>query len=110
MAGSIPVKRTFSRSFDELAAIVVAQKLSVRATEQRVRALLREDAPTPKPEPDARHQIIVRDLEDRLRKHLGVKVALRTGKDPKGAGRIEVSYRNLDELNRVLQSMLGGDV
>ncbi|TPV95634.1 MAG: ParB/RepB/Spo0J family partition protein [Myxococcales bacterium FL481] len=86
--------------------------LSVRATEKLVRTQLAADKPAADEPPDEerdRHGIIVRDLEDRLGRRLGVRVALRTGKNPRGPGRIEIPYRGLDELNRVLHLLLEDD-
>ena len=91
----------------ELAGEIVRRKLSVRATEAEVRRLARPEAPPTPPSEDAkRHEVIVRDLEDRLRRNLGVRAKLKTGKDPRGAGRIELPYGDLDELQRLLQILL----
>ncbi|MEE9386690.1 MAG: ParB/RepB/Spo0J family partition protein [Nannocystaceae bacterium] len=92
----------------QVAKTVVQRRLSVRSTEKIVRERLADDAP-PAPAPSdetRRHQIVVRDLEDRLRHKLGVRVALKTGNLPTGPGRIEVPYSDLDELNRVLHLLL----
>lgn len=88
----------------ELAAEVIAKKLSVRATERAVRQRL---APPPEPEaePD-RRKLVVDDLEMRLRRSLGVKARLRTGPKSDGPGRIELPYSNLDELHRLLQALI----
>lgn len=90
-----------------LAREVVRSGMSVRATEQAVR---KHNAP-PRPETvddDAeRRKIIVRELEDRLRRRLGVRVALRPKGKSKTAGALEIPYGSLDELDRVLQMILG---
>ncbi|MCA9686841.1 MAG: hypothetical protein KC457_32040, partial [Myxococcales bacterium] len=65
---------------------------------------------TIEPEPDddrKRHEIIVRNLEDRIRRKLGVQATLKTGKSPKGPGTIELPYKDLDELQRLLHVLLG---
>lgn len=89
----------------QLAAQVIEQKLSVRATEKAVRALLAPPAEQPEPEPD-RRKLVVDDLELRLRRALGVKARLRTGPKANGPGRIELPYSNLDELHRLLQALI----
>jgi ParB family chromosome partitioning protein len=92
----------------ELALEIIRKGLSVRQTEAEVRK--RSRAPKPEREVDddrKRHEIIVRDLENRLRRHLGVQAKLRTGKSPKGPGTIELPYANLDELQRLLHQLLG---
>ena len=91
-----------------LAHEVLDRKLSVRATEAEVRKRLRpepEDAPVS--DEVKRHRIIVADIEHRLRAHLGVKVKLSTGDNPRGPGRVELRYADLDELNRLLNQLLG---
>jgi ParB family chromosome partitioning protein len=91
----------------ELAEQVVRKGLSVRQTEAEVRR--RAQPPKAEPEPDddrKRHEIIVRDLETRIRRHLGVQATLRTGKSPKGPGTIELPYADLDELQRLLRVLL----
>jgi ParB family chromosome partitioning protein len=92
----------------ELALEIVRKGLSVRQVEAEVRK--RSRPPKPEREPDderKRHEIIVRDLEGRLRRHLGVQARLRTGKSPKGPGTVELPYADLDELQRLLRTLLG---
>jgi ParB family chromosome partitioning protein len=92
----------------ELAQEIVRKRLSVRQTETEVRRRSRPPKPEREPDEDRkRHEIIVRDLETRLRRHLGVQAKLRTGKSPKGPGTIELPYGDLDELQRLLQMLLG---
>jgi ParB family chromosome partitioning protein len=90
-----------------LAREVVRAGLSVRATEQAVRK--HNAAPRSAAEPDdeaQRRKIIVRELEDRLRRRLGVRVKLRPKGKGKGAGTLEIPYGSLDELDRVLHVIL----
>ncbi|PRP93484.1 putative chromosome-partitioning protein ParB [Enhygromyxa salina] len=92
----------------ELALEVVRKGLSVRQTEAEVRRRVRPPSAKPELDDDARrHAIIVRDLEARIRRHLGVQARLRTGKSPKGPGTIELPYTDLDELQRLLRQLLG---
>lgn len=91
-----------------LAREVVRVGLSVRATEQAVRK--HNAAPRTNAEPAddeaQRRKIIVRELEDRLRRRLGVRVKLRPKGKGKGAGTLEIPYGSLDELDRVLHVIL----
>lgn len=81
---------------------VIAKALSVRATEALVRRL--REAPS-SPQPAAKDKSPeVRDLEDRLCRSLGTRVQLRTRSTT--AGRIEISYHNLDELDRLLDVLM----
>lgn len=91
----------------QLAYEAIEKGLSVRAVERMVRDLLRPPASEPEPDPETKQRaVIVRDLEDRLRRALGVKVAVRTDAKKKGAGTIEVPYGSLDELDRLLETLL----
>lgn len=94
----------------ELAREIVARKLSVRAAEAAVRKRLKgeedDDADDDVSDEIRRHRIIVRDLEDRLRQRLGLPVSLKTGDNPRGPGRLEMRYSNLDELNGLLNRLL----
>jgi ParB family transcriptional regulator, chromosome partitioning protein len=92
----------------ELALEIVRKGLSVRQVEAEVRKRSRPPKPERELDDDRkRHEIIVRDLEGRLRRHLGVQARLRTGKSPKGPGTVELPYADLDELQRLLRTLLG---
>lgn len=89
-----------------LAYEAIEKGLSVRAVERLVRERLRPPEPEPDPETHKR-AVIVRDLEERLRRSLGVKVAVRADSKKKGTGTIELPYGSLDELDRLLETLLG---
>lgn len=90
-----------------VAKSVVAEKLSVRATEATVRGLLRPAAP-PLSDEAKRSSIIVKDLEERLTRALGVRAKLRVSKRSKNRGVIELPYAELDELTRLLNRIIEG--
>jgi len=73
--------------------------LSVRETERLARSAPRSSSPRPAPSPE------VRDLEDQLRRSLGTKVQVVHSKAGKGSLRIH--YGSLDELDRILDVILG---
>jgi len=82
---------------------VIAKGLSVRATEALVRRL--REAPDPSPKASGKDKSPqVRDLEDRLCRKLGTRVLLKTRS--KTSGRIEISYHDLHELDRLLDVLL----
>jgi ParB family chromosome partitioning protein len=91
-------------AMEKTARQVVSRGMSVRATEQLVRAR--------GPEPAARKQsrkpgksAAVRDLEERLTKSLGARTNL--VEDKKGAGGlIQLRYTDLDDLDRLLERLL----
>ena len=81
---------------------VIARGLSVRATEELVRRL-RDNRPAV-PQVKEGPSVAVRELEDKLCRGLGTRVQLKTKRG--GAGRIEISYHSLDELDRLLDVLL----
>jgi ParB family chromosome partitioning protein len=90
-----------------VAKSVVGDKLSVRATEAKVRGLLRPSTP-PLSDEAKRSAIIVKDLEERLTRALGIRAKLRVSKRSKNRGVIELPYAELDELTRLLTRIIDG--
>jgi ParB family chromosome partitioning protein len=84
---------------------VVARGLSVRATEDLVR---RERGLAAKPANSEQKpkNASVRDLEQRLLRRLGARVAIRDRGGNRG-GTIEIRYANLDDLDRILEKIIG---
>jgi ParB family chromosome partitioning protein len=84
----------------KLAHEAVRHGWSVRETERHVRAEARGDgAKKPKPDKTAN----VKDLESRLTRHLGARVAV---EDKKGKGKLVVTYSSYDELDRILEQIM----
>jgi ParB family chromosome partitioning protein len=85
---------------------VVGKGLSTRETEALVRRLraAREPAKGPAPAPAPAKSAAVRDLEARLARSLGVEVKVHDVGG--GAGRLEILYPTLDDLDRVLDKLL----
>ena len=96
-----------------LASETIRKKLSVRQVEAEVRKRIREalaDASAAPEDDDAkRHAIIVADLEKRIGMKLGTPVRLKTGRKRRGPGKVEINYKDLDDLNRILHVLLGTD-
>jgi ParB family transcriptional regulator, chromosome partitioning protein len=87
-------------TIESLADRVVRGALSVRETERLVRGHKKR---TEKDSDRKQKTASVRDLEQRLTRHLGAKVELETD----GAkGRIVIPYSSLDELDRLLDLIL----
>jgi ParB family chromosome partitioning protein len=90
-----------AQAIEQAAERVVKDELSVRQTEALVQ---RERAPK-KSQPEERPRSpSVRDLEQRIERTLGVRA--RVVERGPGAGRLELDYRTLDELDRVLDRLL----
>ncbi len=87
----------------QLAKRIVEQNLSVRETEQLVRAIQNKSSKTKKKKAtaDKRLDAIYADLEKQMRQTLGTKVSIR--RTTADAGRIEIAYYSQEDLDRILQ-------
>lgn len=86
---------------EELADKAVRGRLSVRKVEAMVRAQRGEGEAAPKPPVESK-TANVRDLEQRLTRHLGHRVEVR---DRSGKGEVAILYTSLDELDEVLAAL-----
>ena len=80
---------------------IVAQGMNVRQAEKYVQALLAPEAasekkPFPVVDPN------VREAEDRLRRRLGLKVAI---EDKRGKGRVIIEYGGLEDFDTILTAL-----
>ena len=82
---------------------VIAAGLSVRAVEALVQRL--KSRRSPKQKREGHSGVQVRHLVEKLQRKLGTKVELR---DKGGSGTLEIRYGSLQELDRVLEAILGG--
>lgn len=90
----------------DLAREIVAQELSVREVERRVRETAKPStaARAAAAKPDGR-SAEVRRLEDRLRKHLGTDAKIvQAGKD---RGELRIPFYSADDFERVMELLLG---
>jgi ParB family chromosome partitioning protein len=90
-------------AIERAAAEVVKGGLSVRQVEALVKRARQEKAPPAPPSLAPTGSANTRDLEARLERTLGVKVRLQE-RGP-GAGKLEIDYATLDELDRVLERL-----
>jgi ParB family chromosome partitioning protein len=89
-------------AMDKLAQRIVAEGLSVRATEEAV-AISDSDAPAPAPRRKPRaggHHAELDDLATRLADRLDTRVAISLGRNK---GKISVEFASVEDLNRILQ-------
>jgi ParB family chromosome partitioning protein len=101
------------RQQQELANEVVAKQLSVRQTEARARGDLGETpapqksgtAPAPTAAPSRSADPAVRRLEEQLRRRLQTDVSIQQAGD--GKGTVRVAFYSADDLERLLDLMLG---
>jgi len=86
----------------KLANRAFAGRLSVREVERLVRKLAAGDgSKSAKAQAKAAHIV---DLEDRLARHLGTRVAIDTGKNGQ-RGKIVIEFASLDEFERITETL-----
>ncbi|MBN2132200.1 MAG: ParB/RepB/Spo0J family partition protein [Sedimentisphaerales bacterium] len=86
----------------KLANRAFAGRLSVREVERLVRKLTAADASTSGPRPAKAPHIV--DLEDRLARHLGTRVAIDARKNGQ-RGKIVIQFGSLDEFERITDAL-----
>jgi ParB family transcriptional regulator, chromosome partitioning protein len=91
-------------AIETAARTVVAQGLSVRATEDLVRRQLHPAAARPA-RPAPKKSPAVRDLEERLTRAVGGPVTVSEDAPGKG-GTVQIRYHDLDHLDRLLEKLL----
>lgn len=87
---------------EELAKKAIAKGFSVRQTETEAKSILAGDKKKQK-KPEKGDPVIL-ELEERLRKRFSTKVFIKHGSK---AGKIELEYYGDDELQRLLEALLG---
>ena len=86
----------------ELANKVIAEELSVRATEALAKKIC-EDNIKEVPKKSKEKDVFIVDVEEKLRNILGTKVNISKGKKK---GKIEIEYYNEDDLNNIVSMLL----
>jgi ParB family chromosome partitioning protein len=90
----------------DLARVIVAEGLSVRDVEQRVRTEAKPRTGSKPGAPADARSAEVRRLEDELRKHLGTDARiLQSGKSAKGE--LRIPFYNAEDFERLLDLLLG---
>ncbi len=89
-----------------LAEEIVRRGLSVRDTEKEAQRLqgAKKDSKGASQKNNSQQDLELADLEERLRKLLGTKVRIKTGRR---GGRIEIEFYTQDELTRLLEWFMG---
>lgn len=86
----------------EMAKQVAAKKLSVRQTEQAIKQGAKKAEPT-KP-PIRRQEHIIMAVEEKLRNKFSTQVKIKQGGK---AGKVEIDYYNQEDLQRIIDILLG---
>jgi ParB family chromosome partitioning protein len=87
-------------AMQKLAREALAKEWSVRETERHARGTMRTTGATKAAGPSAN----VRDLETKLTHAMGTKVTLA---DRRGKGQIQIRFASYDELDRLLEKLMG---
>ncbi|MGB3740408.1 MAG: ParB/RepB/Spo0J family partition protein, partial [Pontixanthobacter sp.] len=96
---------------EELAQQAVAEKLSVRDVEKRVRATTEPTATSrrkARPARNAADDADIAAVQSHLEEFLGLPVAIKADSDPR-SGAVTIKYRTLDQLDLVCQRLTGGE-
>lgn len=86
----------------ELANKVIAEELSVRATEALAKKICEENIKEV-PKKSKEKDVFIVDVEEKLRNIFGTKVNISKGKKK---GKIEIEYYNEDDLNNIVSMLL----
>ena len=86
----------------ELANKVIAEELSVRATEALAKKICEENIKEV-PKKSKEKDVFIVDVEEKLRNIFGTKVNISKGKKK---GKIEIEYYNEDDLNNIVSILL----
>lgn len=93
----------------EIAAKIINEKLTARQVEKYVQNRKNKDQIKNEATKSTREENvqtdILKEMEDRLRKMFGTKVFIKTGKKE---GKIEISFYNDEDLDRLIQLLLKG--
>ena len=94
-----------AEEIEKAAQRVVALSLSVRQTENYVQGLLHpERNPKKEPKPEPAVDPNVREVQERLQRSLGLKVAI---EDHHGRGRVIIEYAKLEDFDTLLEHLAG---
>lgn len=87
---------------------VIKKQLSVRETEKLVKEILKPKTKTEKPVENLQAEMVIyADLEDKLKEVMGTKVKIQRKNN--GKGTIEIEYYSIDELERLISLLQGGN-
>ncbi len=87
-----------------LAHEIIEEKLSVRDTEKKIRALTAVKKEKPVKEKDPALELIYRDLERKMNASLGMKVAIKNR--GKKNGSVEISFDSQDDLEKLMDRLM----
>lgn len=85
---------------------IVSEGLSVRETEKLVKSLMKGDTQkAEKYQESEQEKVIYKELEEKLKIAMGTKVVINRKKE--GKGKIEIDYYSADELERLMEKLMG---
>ena len=87
-----------------LANKIIDEKLSVREIEKLMKHLSKEK-PKKKKQVEVKDDFIFHDLEEKMKRIIGTKVMI--NRKQNGTGKIEIDYYSEDELERIVELLMG---
>jgi len=95
-----------AEEIEKAAKRAVSLSLSVRQTESYVQGLIHPEGKAKKAAPEQQVDPNVRDVQERLQRALGLKVAI---EDKNGRGRVIIEYARLEDFDALMERMGAGD-
>jgi len=88
------------------ADVIMAKDMSVRQAEEYIKKLSEgpQKKPQKQPKPqDEQVRLSTKEVETKLKKHLGSKVKIKTADEQTGKGKIIIDYKNYEDLDRLIE-------
>ncbi|MBO4408697.1 MAG: ParB/RepB/Spo0J family partition protein [Clostridiales bacterium] len=100
------------KSFEDqrkAADVIIAKEMNVRQAEEYVRKYIWAQENTgkekPKKEVDVQFALSTKEVETKLKKHLGSKVKIKVSDTELGKGKIVIDYKNYEDLDRLIEML-----
>lgn len=100
------------KSFEDqrkAADVIIAKEMNVRQAEEYVRKYIWAQENTgkekPKKEVDVQFTLSTKEVETKLKKHLGSKVKIKVSDTELGKGKIVIDYKNYEDLDRLIEML-----
>ena len=98
------------KSFEDqrkAADVIIAKEMNVRQAEEYVRKYIWAQENTgkekPKKVPDVQFTLSTKEVETKLKKHLGSRVKIKVSDSELGKGKIVIDYKNYEDLDRLIE-------
>lgn len=100
------------KSFEDqrkAADVIIAKEMNVRQAEEYVRKYIWAQENTGKEKtkkvPDVQFTLSTKEVETKLKKHLGSRVKIKVSDSELGKGKIVIDYKNYEDLDRLIEML-----